>query len=183
MKVVDALLKADGIDVNQVNVTSGSFPLQVATQEGHAEVVKVLLQVDSINVNQVNEKGGRVPWSMLAYLLAHQITPLLADVTMETKAGDGLALNTAAEEGHTAVVRELLQADGIDVNQVCERNGTFPLYLAALRGHIAAVEELLAVDGIDINQENKKLGGSALYVAARFGHAEVGESASPSRQD
>jgi ankyrin repeat protein len=85
--VVELLLAADGIDVNQARTDDGCTPLYMACQNGHTHVVELLLAADGIDVNQAKTDNG--------------CTPLLM----------------ACQEGHAHVVELLLAADGIDVNK------------------------------------------------------------------
>ena len=41
--MVQLLLAAEGVDVNQVDPSTGNFPLLIAADDGHAEVVRLLL--------------------------------------------------------------------------------------------------------------------------------------------
>ena len=76
--VVQLLLAADGVDVNQVDPSNGTFPLLLAAEQGHEAVVQLLLAAEGINVNQVRQSNGAFPLLM------------------------------AAQQGHEAVVRLLL---------------------------------------------------------------------------
>jgi len=80
-------------------------------------------------------------------------------------------LLVAALSGHEAVVKVLLAAEGINVNQVA-RNGNFPLLVAAQVGHEAVVEVLLAAEGINVNQVARN-GAFPLLMAALSGNAAV----------
>lgn len=57
LEVVDALLIATGINVNQVCSMDDSTPLLIAAQNGRLEVVQKLLKVEGIQVNQANNNG------------------------------------------------------------------------------------------------------------------------------
>jgi ankyrin repeat protein len=68
------------------------------------------------------------------------------------------ALMWAAAEGHTAVVRALIEA-GADLNARLD-SGFTPFFFAVRGGHLAAVREFLAA-GIDVNAMMSLPGGQA----------------------
>ena len=156
---------------------NGAFPLLMAAQNGHAEVVKELINADGIEVNKENKTNGTFPLLMAA-LNGH------AEVVKELINADGIEVNKvdsidrtfpllmAAQNGHAEVVKELINADGIEVNKAHE-NGAFPLLMAAQNGHAEVVKELINADGIEVNKENKTSGTFPLLMAAQNGHAEV----------
>ena len=84
-------------------------------------------------------------------------------------------LSWAAEFGHEAAVRLLLERDGVDTNSRDNLNyhGKTPLIWAAERGHEAVVWLLLQRVDVDINSRDKYLGKSALLWAAEKGHEAV----------
>ena len=89
-------------------------------------------------------------------------------VDLKTSNGS-TALHNAANCGHSAVVKQLLQA-GAGVAQ-CALTGANALFNAATAGHTECVEVLLAagslVDAVTTS------GSTALHSAASNGHAEV----------
>ncbi len=89
---------------------------------------------------------------------------------MDLKTSNGsTALHNAANCGHSAVVKQLLQA-GAGVGQ-CALTGANALFNAATAGHTECVEVLLEagsiVDAVTTS------GSTALHSAASNGHAEV----------
>jgi len=89
-------------------------------------------------------------------------------VDLKTSNGS-TALHNAANCGHSAVVKQLLQA-GAGVGQ-CALTGANALFNAATAGHTECVEVLLEagsiVDAVTTS------GSTALHSAASNGHAEV----------
>ena len=77
----------------------------------------------------------------------------------------------AVNEGHTAVVRELLSIPGIDVN-LGEYGRTTPLYIAVQEGRLVIMELLSAVNGINVNLAGAD-GTIALSYAAQRGQEKV----------
>ena len=75
----------------------------------------------------------------------------------------------AAQKGHEAVVRALIEA-GADVNKA-KNNGVTPLYIAAQDGHEAVVRALIEL-GADVNKA-KDTGATPLYINAQEGHETV----------
>ena len=92
-----------------------------------------------------------------------------ADPNAEQETTRATPLFMAAVEGHTCIVRRLLDR-GADVNKVDWANET-PICAAARYGHIDAVE-LLLKKGANPNTSDKD-GGTALYYAAGGGFCEV----------
>ena len=94
-------------------------------------------------------------------------------MTEEGDAKGGFPLIAAAQEGQVDVVRLLLAADGVLLNQACIDNGNFPLYMACQQSHIEVVRLLLAVEGVSVNQARTQDGGFPLYMACQRNHIEV----------
>lgn len=63
------------------------------------------------------------------------------------------ALSWASENGHDAVVKLLLQAEGVDINSE-SFNGQTALSWASRSGLDSVVKLLLQIDGIDINPKD-----------------------------
>ena len=180
----------DGADTaalcNTVDEETGAFPLLLAAQNGHAEVVGLLLDKDA-EPNRVNE-DGLFPLLMAAQQGHAEVVRLLLDKDADpnqVNEKDGLfPLLMAAQNGHAEVVRLLLDKDA-DPNQVNEKDGLFPLLQAAQNGHAEVVGLLLDKDA-EPNQVNEKDGLFPLLQAAKNGHAEVvglllGKDAEPNR--
>ena len=77
----------------------------------------------------------------------------------------------ASANGHTEVVKALLDTPTIDVNKT-HRNGATPLLMASTNGHKEVVKALLEKPDIDINKANKD-GFTPLLMASTNGHKEV----------
>ena len=85
------------------------------------------------------------------------------------------ALIGASRYGHTAVVRELITADGsVEHIRMQDDIGYTALINAAAHGHADAVRELVATDGLaeHIRLQNNN-GWNALISAARYGHTSI----------
>jgi len=74
-------------------------------------------------------------------------------------------LHFAAEYGHTAAVRRLLEEPRIDITARTRAGGETALHLAAKRGHLGVVQLLLACSRVIIDMRDK-LGRTALIEAA-----------------
>jgi ankyrin repeat protein len=188
-KVVKVLLAAKEINVNQENY-DGETPLYEASRNGHTEVVKVLLAAKDINVNcnalyiasqnghtklvkallavkdinLNNARHGYTPLDMATEYNHTEIIQLLID------AGAQCSLYQASKNGHTEVVKELLAAKDIDVNQAFR--GDTPLSVASYKGHTKVVKALLAAKNIDVNRASKYK-GTPLDRATRNNHTEI----------
>lgn len=65
-------------------------------------------------------------------------------------------MSYAAQNGHGAVVKLLVNMKGIDVNSM-SRDGYSPLAWAAQNGHEKVVQLLLNMKGIDVDSEDRLL--------------------------
>ena len=77
----------------------------------------------------------------------------------------------AAERGHEAVVRLLIERDDVDVN-IKGDFGETPLFVAAGNGHEAIVRLLIERNDIDVKARGI-YGWTPLYVAAKNGHEAI----------
>ena len=171
-------LDIDSDTLNSVDEENGAFPLLLASQNGHTDVVVQLLEHADVSVNQINEKNGTFPL-LLASAKGHTdvVVQLLehADISVNQidEKNGAFPLLLASQEGHTDVVVQLLEHADVSVNQINEKNGAFPLLLASAKGHTDVVVQLLEHDGISVNQINEKSGAFPLLLASQEGHTDV----------
>jgi hypothetical protein len=78
----------------------------------------------------------------------------------------------AAENGHEAVVKLLLEKEGVGVDSKA-KNGRTPLSWAAENGHEAVVKLLLEKEGVDVDFKDTENGQTPLSWAAEKGHEAV----------
>ncbi|OBT60205.1 hypothetical protein VE03_10347 [Pseudogymnoascus sp. 23342-1-I1] len=81
-----------------------------------------------------------------------------ADVDAKDTPNNRTPLNWAAENGHGAVVKLLLDTGKVDADSK-DRYGQSPLLLAGRGGHEAVVKLLLDTDTVDADSKNEALGG------------------------
>ncbi|KAJ7458855.1 ankyrin repeat-containing domain protein [Mycena latifolia] len=154
-EVVQHLLQA-GADVN-VEDEEYRSPLQVASKCGYHEVVQLLLQAGA----DVNAKGGKYQSSLQKLRHRHHNS----DVNM---ANYESALQVACTNGHTNVVRLLLQAGAsMDIEGLWGG----PLHTASEGGHTEIVQ-LLLENGADVNAKCLR-GSGALQTASMKSQTEV----------
>ena len=109
--------------------------------------------------------------------LAHLSASLLEqqdDTKVEPDSGDmweQTPLLYAAERGHMAVVKLLLERADVDINRT-DSSGNGPLSYAVMKGHVAIVQLMLAKDEVDVNSKNER-GRTPLLYAAERGDVEV----------
>jgi len=129
-EVVKALLAAKNVNVNDGN------PLREASRNGHTKVVKALLAAKDINVNQANW-DGKTPLDIATKKNHKEIIQLLKD------AGAQHSLYYASENGDVELVKALLAAKDIDVNQK-GWDGRFntPLDIATKNNHTEIIQLL-----------------------------------------
>ncbi|KAL8310354.1 hypothetical protein RB597_010275 [Gaeumannomyces tritici] len=94
------------------------------------------------------------------------------DTGIDSKDEDGRTpLWWATENGHEAVVKQLLGTGNIDINSK-DNNGQTPLSWAAWKGHEAVVKQLLGTNKVDVDSKDNN-GQMPLSWAARNGHEAV----------
>jgi hypothetical protein len=100
-------------------------------------------------------------------LLQSECNPDLKDDNGKTP------LSCAAERGHEAVVRLLLDTGKADIDSKDKDYGRTPLSWAAEGGHEAVVRLLLDTGKVDIDSKDKDYGQTPLSWAIRGGHEAV----------
>ena len=96
------------------------------------------------------------------------------NVDMDSKDSDGRTpLSWAAAKGHEAVVKLLLDKEGVDPNSKDVRYGRTPLSWAAAKGCEAVVKLLLDKEGVDPNSKDVRYGRTPLSWAAANGREAV----------
>ena len=126
-----------------------------------------------VGINLQNENGGTILKEaskfgdkvMVELLIKNGAKPDLPDID------DYTALIWAAKQGHTEVVKLLIEA-GADLNLLAEKGTYTALVWAAFRGH-AEVVKLLIIAGADPDIQDEKGAYTALIWAAFRGHTEV----------
>ena len=81
-----------------------------------------------------------------------------------------LPLGIAAREGHTHIVKLLLNCNRVDVNQVNSDEKRTALFSAVGNGRAAVVKLLLAQEGIEVNTAQP---ATPLSTACNFGHVDI----------
>ena len=152
------------------NASNDGWPLYIASNAGHAEVVTLLLEAGA-NVNAVN-KDGCTALTGASIQGQTQVVKLLltAGANVNTIGPAGFtAITLAADKGHAKVVKLLLEA-GANVNAGKEATPT-PLYMASMRGHPEVVKLLLDVGAIaNLSSSDRS---DLLATALSNGHIEV----------
>ena len=122
---------------------------------------RVPTQITGVHVAAYFGLGGTITG-----LLKNRYNPDLQDSYGRTP------LSWAAEGGHEAVVKLLLEAGGVDVDSK-DKYGQTPLSWAAERGHKAVVKLLLETGKVDVDSKDKPFGQTPLWWAAGGGHEAV----------
>nr|VZI28361.1 unnamed protein product [Spirometra erinaceieuropaei] len=149
-----------------------TISLSEACLSGDEEAVKLFLSSGECDVNEIGIDGETV----LACAVSKNAVPIVelllqrgADPNPKEKKVESVPLIEAAKDGHTDVVRLLLQY-GASVSQVSS-NGYTALHYAATNGHLDCVRLLLQYKSpLEVQNEN---GHTPLMEAASNGHIEV----------
>ena len=171
LEVAKMLVEAGGSDL-EARDGSSMTPLHIAADRGHWQVASVLIKAGA-DVDTC-QPCGSTPLFNAAFkghiaavrvLLLGKANPLLgkraALDNMSSLGETSLPLDVAAQEGHSGVVRELLQQCGIDGCSRGANRGQAALVQAAGRNHVDVMELLAAAGVVDL--------GTALLEAAEFG--------------
>ena len=174
LKFVQMLLGVENVDLEVVD-KNGQTPLNLASRQGHTDIVNCLLKAGSC-VNHPDNDG----WTALrsaAWGGHTEVVGALLKAGAEVDHADSdqrTALRAAAWGGHDDIVIKLLEA-GACVNKV-DNEGRTALIAAAYMGHTEIVEHLLE-NGADINHEDcdgrTALSVAALCIPASEGHSGV----------
>jgi len=156
---------AANLNLNPRN-NMNSTPLQVATEGKHFDVVKRLLELGA-DLNTKRNDG----WSPLytaAYYGEYETVVYLcskgADVN-STNAEGWTPLHAASAEGHLDCVRSMVNDFHAQVN-VCNQQGTTPLFHAVSSGKRAIAEFLVSKDAdVDLSEPAKD-GWKPIHAAA-----------------
>ncbi|MEJ2111162.1 MAG: ankyrin repeat domain-containing protein [Acidobacteriota bacterium] len=133
-----------GVDVNLITDNEAT-PLILASQNGHAEIVRLLLDAGA-NANANPFKY--TPHS--DYEVSYTPADLLPVVHQSEIVYEATALHTASRNGHTEIVKLLLEA-GANVDATGNDDVT-ALHAASQNGH-AEIVELLLEAGANVNAE------------------------------
>jgi len=106
---------------------------------------------------------GLLAMSCQTGAMIRKITGLFKTTSMSEKV---TKLVKAAEEGNLNLVRSLLAAGNIDVNQEAENSCYSALEMAAFNGHLEIVQELIRA-GANVNRNREFRGDTALVMAIR----------------
>lgn len=142
--------KADVDVANAYGYTPLMHALMHAAAVGHVELVRVLIKGKAQVDEVADDSFGRTP------------------------------LMLAAESGHTAVIRELVEAN-VDID-ITSKQGWTALMFAAKNGHVEAVQELLHYGadptgdftrGVDSDGSKRSMTVTAIALAAEHKHGHI----------
>ena len=159
----------EGADVNAM--AKGVTMIDVATIEGHPDVVRLLLSRGASIDMAANEGNSTVLHTAAQYNRA-EIAGVLIDAGADVSARDKFQmqpLHYAAQKGHFEVALALLDQQADLAAE--DSKGWRPIHFAAASGSVEMLSEFLK-RGADANV--KAVNGTApLHLAAYYGHLEV----------
>ncbi|KAL5021336.1 hypothetical protein ScPMuIL_000491 [Solemya velum] len=167
VQAVQTLLN-EGVEVDSVGDEENT-PLQVASANGHENVVCVLLMagaaLDKTNLfgwTALMQAARHGHCSVVSLLLQHK-----AEIGIRNRYG-ATVLTLAARGGHLPVVRLLMEA-GVDLNASGSSCEFIPLLSAAQQGHDTVLRFLLD-RGCEVNYKTSSTGLTPLMLTALNGH-------------
>jgi cytohesin len=154
-------------------------PLSLASQQRHHAVADALIAAGAMAARTPLETGLALSKAVKENRLDVVRSLIAAGADVNSSAGGGDLLHTAAELGHVDMIRLLIRA-GADLAGRESFRGMSPLMVAAEHGQEAAVAALLAA-GANVHSpvvqeslfRDHRHGSTALLLAARAGHAGV----------
>lgn len=179
--IAEMLAEMDGIDAHAQAECDDATVLGFAIKTRHEDIALRLLAkygvgpysdhkdpVGELLVHSASIGSTRLVKSLLLEHKVNSIMPYPNDPEYEF--GSSTALVAAAEKGHDAVVRLLLEHDSSRPDE--SSGGATALFKAASNGHTNTVKILLADGRIDVNKQTD-WGNTPLSVAAFNGHEAV----------
>ena len=174
LKVVEALLNSDKLDVNKADA-EGFTPLLIAAEEGLLEILKAILSNDKVEVNKTNKDKDTPLHIAVRYGRLKVVEELLSN--------DKVKVNEVNIDGYTPlykavidyngdlkIVKSLLSNDKIDVNKA-NFYGYTPLHRAIRSRDLEFVKALLNKNA-DVNKADNN-GDTPLDFAQRKGYTEI----------
>ena len=172
--LVRLLLAVRGIDPNLGMQDRKTTPLITAAHKGHEEVVKILLADNNVSINLRQADGATA-----LFAAAEANFPGIVEVLVRRGADVNLTLFDqtpplclATFRGNIEVLKRLLQAPGVQVDQLSRSQAT-ALFYAAEQGHKQVVE-LLLENGADPDMADKNQ-LVPLHIACLHGQTEIVE--------
>lgn len=174
-----SLLLEFGANVDLAN-SQGCNPLMLAASRGHCDVIRQLVAagsslgaVDVANRCALVHAAQAGKLHIVKYLIACDWTvrPNSVDVSLELAAQQ--ALIAAASQGHTSIIEDLLDIDGIEIDGSDTLAGETALTSSCKFGNIETTSTLLS-RGAMVDIRNRK-GNSPLLLAVKEGHWAVTE--------
>jgi ankyrin repeat protein len=169
--MVDLLLRRKGTELH--GTSNGLLPVEIAMQNGHADIVGLLLWLEPLASNGETLRYGAacLNWAILRGNT--EIIKLLLERGYANVNDPDLhgvpPVCLAVESGRADVLKVLLESPGLNVDQETPRWET-ALYAAAVRGEQGMVEMLLGRGaGVECGV------GNIIDAAAAFGHTEIAE--------
>ena len=191
-EIFQMLLNRPYIDINL------GIPLLHAASKGHIALAEQLLSMSGIDVNLTDHQGNSALGFAARSGSADIVRMLLRRPDIDVNLG--LPLLQAASRGHQAIMQDLLEAQGSNVNLVdrigisslgiaagmgnvnivemllnhpdIDVNIGVPLRYAAVNGHLAMIHRLMQVPAINVNATDSN-GYPALVGAAVIGHVQI----------
>lgn len=142
----------------------GQNALLYAATQGHADIVSTLLKLPNIDVNCGDIADSAL--SQAAFYGHVEIVSLLLsqkgkiNINRRNSFGE-TALMRAAKNGKTAVVKQLMECEGVEINLLSEQHckggvGCTALHYAASNGHVETAREILMNPSVDIKIKNSE---------------------------
>ena len=78
----------------------------------------------------------------------------------------------ACRDGHTEIVKHMMQHERIDVNKQDSFGGCTPFYLACQNGHTEIVKYMMQDERVDVNKQDKD-GWTPIWIASDKNHTQV----------
>jgi ankyrin repeat protein len=170
----------NGADLYAVNGPNEVTALHIAAFEGHSAVIRMFLQKASDKKRLMEHKinNGSTPLFLACQYgrveAAQELIENGADLYAVNGPSEVTALHIAAFNGHSAVIRMLLQKapDKKSLMEQKSKSSFTSLYLACQYGRVEAAQELIE-NGADLYAVNRPIEATALHIAAFQGHSAV----------